>query len=108
MRKLKTVSNYFLYALLIGVFYNCSDVKKPKFYTWSTSIEVKYNDNTKDTIFNTIKLSVNDNLDYVLKTSEPTFFGYEKITPCLVMRSNWKEVALACDVKTFKILTQIK
>lgn len=100
----------FLYTLLCVVFFTSCDQKNNeiKFNNWQTSIEIRYSDNTKDTIFNEIRLSINDELRYKLKASEPTFFGAEKIVPCLVMRTHWKEEILACEVKTFRILTQTK
>ena len=110
MKRFKTLISYTLYTLLCVVFLTSCNQKndEPKFYTWQTSLEIRYSDNTKDTIFNSIKISVNDELKYKLKASEPTFFGAEKIAPCLVMQTHWKEEILACEVKTFKILTQNK
>lgn len=110
MKRLNHFKSYVLYFVLVVVFFSCNNQKsnEPKFYTWQTSIELRYSDNIKDTIFNEIELRDTDQLKFKIKASEPTFFGAEKIVPCLVMLTHWKEEILASDVKTFRILTQTK
>ena len=75
------LSKCVLYIFLVLVFISCKNnkVQEPEFYNYKTKIEVKYTDNTKDTIFNSIRLHKNVRLSFSLKTSQPTFFGAEKI-----------------------------
>ena len=77
---------------------------KSNFYSCDTQIEVRYEDNTKDTLLHHEIIRENDKLNFKIVVSEPTFFGSEKVDPCLVI----KHKIMACGVRTFKILRQSK
>lgn len=89
---------------------NCVNNNEPRFYTWETSIQVNYSDNTKDTILNTIKLHKKYKPYFEIKTKESGLFTDTKLVPCLTVSeaSYYKGENLACDIRSFKILSQIK
>jgi len=109
---LNRISKCFLYTLLC-VFFMTSCNKKSNeanFYTWQTSLEVKYSDNTKDTILNTIELHNKYKPYFEITTKENGFFTDTKLVPCLTVSkaSYIKGKNLACEIRHFRILTQTK
>lgn len=110
--RLKTISKYFLYTLLCVVLLtSCNqENNEPNFYTWKTSIEIKYSDNTKDTILNIIELHKKYKPYFEIKTKENGFLSDTKLVPCLTVSeaSYYNGKNLACEVRTFRVLSQTK
>ena len=112
MKRFKTLISYTLYTLLCVVsLTSCGEKSnEPNFYTWETRLEVKYRDNTKDTILNKIELHRKYKPYFEIKTKERGVFTDTKLVPCLTVSraSYYKGENLACDVRIFRILTQTK
>ena len=112
MNIIKTLKNYASCTLLCLVFLtSCNQKnKEPNFYTWQTKLEVKYSDNTKDTILNTIELHRKYKPYFEIKTKEGGFFMDTKLVPCLTVSEAmyYKGKNLACEVRHFRILRQTK
>lgn len=96
----------FKYTIIFCLFIIVSCDSEPEFYVWTTNIEVKYSDNTKDTILNTKKLYKTLRPNFLIKTESRRFFSSVKLVPCLVLESSYIRENLACDIKTFKIIKQ--
>jgi hypothetical protein len=110
MKRFKILKNYTLYTLLYLFFLTSCDEKnnEPEFYTWYTNIEVKYSDNTKDTILNKARLYKTTKPRFHIRTESKGFIDNTKLVPCVVMQSKYDRVNLACDVRSYRILTQTK
>jgi hypothetical protein len=112
MKRFKNkLSNVFYTALCVVFLTSCNqENNEPIFYTWQTRLEVRYSDNTKDTILNTIELHKKYKPYFKIKTKENGLFADTKLVPCLTVSeaSYRKGENLACDVRTFRILTQTK
>lgn len=112
MKRFKTLKSYTLYTLLCVVFMTSCNQKnnEPNFYNWQTSVEVKYSDNTKDTILNSIQLHRDYKPYFEIKTTKEGFFTDTKLVPCLTVSkaSYYNGKNLACEVRSFRILSQTK
>lgn len=88
---------------------SCSHKEKEAVWIhWKTEIEVTYSDRTKDTLYAEATTREWIGVKLNIKTSEPTFWGAEAIEPCLEQEYGWKKELLACGVRSFKIINQIK
>jgi len=103
----KTILKVVLCAFFLT---NCANNNEQRFYTWKTTIEVKYSDNTKETIYNTIELHKKYKPYFEIKTIKNGLFADTKLVPCLTVSeaSYYNGVNLACDIRSFKILSQTK
>ena len=103
----KRILKIVLCALLLT---SCVNDNKQRFYTWKTTIEVKYSDNTKDTIHNTMELHRKFQPYFEIVTKSERVFSDTKLVPCLKgsEASYYKGINLACDIRSFKVLSQIK
>jgi len=103
----KTILKIVLCAFFLT---NCANNNEQRFYTWKTTIEVKYSDNTKETIHNTIELHRKFQPYFEIVTKSEGLFSDTKLVPCLTVSeaSYYKGENLACDIRSFKVLSQIK
>lgn len=101
--------NYLIFFMLVIIFASCG-FERPEYthYTYETYIEVKYEDNTVDTLKDVRNVYYKSKPRYEIQTSVSGLINVEKITPCLTVSKPYRNTNIACYVKNFKILSQNK
>lgn len=81
---------------------------EPDFKDWLLSIEVVFQDGTKDTLNTTIQLGNHFEPRVKLVTEKSGFARPTPLTPCLIVggnRSAYYNKTIACYVRSFKVLS---
>ena len=104
---MKILKLIIFYILSILLFISCGDKNIKSIYSiYETSIEIKYEDNSKDTIINIQEVYYRSRLNYEIETEIIGLFSITTTTPCLIVKNGNKKEKIACYVKTYRILEQ--